>query len=84
MTTPKQQERQRFRDSGRYAKVKPCYVCGKSAGVDYCSHPMTDQTDTNGQGWGDRALRLCMKCLRVTEHMTTVEEFEVFLKARQS
>ncbi len=80
---PKQRERQRFRERGRYAKVNPCYVCGKSAGVDYFSHPMTDQTDANGQHWGDLALCLCAACLRATEHMTTVEEFEAFLRARQ-
>jgi hypothetical protein len=45
---------------------------------------MTDQTDANGQNWGDIALCLCMACLRATEHMTTVEEFKVFLAVRES
>lgn len=45
---------------------------------------MTDKTDANGQDFGDLGLCLCMACLRATEHMTTVEEFEAFLKARQA
>jgi len=61
--------------------VNPCYICGKSAGVEYGSHLMTDTTDTNGQNFGDRGLCLCIGCLRATEHMTTVEEFEAFRQA---
>ena len=56
MKTEKQKERQKYRENGRYAKVNPCYVCGKSAGVDYCSHP-----DTDG-AIGDELLCLCEKC----------------------
>jgi hypothetical protein len=57
--TKKQRARQdiEFRNKGRYALVNPCYACGKSAGVDYLSHAMSD---TNG--WGDAALVLCAKC----------------------
>lgn len=54
--TPAQQERQTHRDNGKYAKVNPCYVCGKSAGVDYYSHQ-----DTDGP-INDELLVLCKKC----------------------
>lgn len=49
-------ERQKYRAHGKYAKVNPCYVCGKSAGIDYCSHPDTDRTIN------DELLVLCKKC----------------------
>lgn len=55
----KQQERQQshYRDeNGKYAKVNPCYVCGKSAGVDYLSHKDTDVTI------GDDLMVLCGSC----------------------
>jgi hypothetical protein len=71
----KQQERQQHRDAGRYAKVNPCQCCGKSAGVDYCSHPMTDCTGPDGEHWGGKAICLCMKCLQATEAITRVSEF---------
>ena len=54
--TSKQRERQHHRNHGKYAKVNPCYVCGKSAGVDYCSHPDTDSLID------DELLCLCDKC----------------------
>lgn len=54
--TPKQRYRQKHRDNGQYAKVNPCYVCGKSAGEDYCSHP-----DTDG-AINDQLLCLCADC----------------------
>jgi len=46
--TEKQTERQKaqYRFHGKYAQVNPCYVCKKSAGVDYCSHPDTDNTNS--------------------------------------
>lgn len=65
-----QRERQTHRKKGRYAKVNPCYACGKSAGVNYFSHPLTDCED-----WGDAALVLCRKCSDATQDMTKVEEF---------
>lgn len=71
----KQIERQQHREQGRYAKVNPCYCCGRSAGVDYLSHPMTDRTDSDGVDWGDTALCLCERCAKATEHMTRVAEF---------
>ena len=54
--SPAQRERQEHRENGKYAKVNPCYVCGKSAGVDYYSHPDTDGLIN------DDLLCLCKKC----------------------
>ncbi len=71
--SPAQLERQRHRDQGKYAAVNPCYACGKSAGVDYYSHPLTDCGD-----WGDLALVLCKKCGEATAEMTRPEEFEKY------
>ena len=51
-----QRERQDYREGGKYSKVNPCYVCGKSAGVDYCSHKDTDDLID------DELLVLCEKC----------------------
>jgi hypothetical protein len=75
--TPKQYARQKqeHRDHGRYASVNPCYCCGKSAGVDYSGHPMTDRTDPDGTDWGDTAICLCEQCLAATERMTRVVDF---------
>ncbi|NBP15688.1 hypothetical protein EBU95_15050 [bacterium] len=55
--------------------VNPCYACGKSAGVDYFSHVMTDTND-----WGDAALVLCAKCCKATQNFTKVEEFFEYKK----
>lgn len=55
--TPKQHDRQSHRGrDGRYAEVNPCYHCGKSAGVDYCSHYQTDRL------FDDEGLCLCGSC----------------------
>ena len=54
--TSAQKERQDYRENGKYARVNPCYVCGKSAGVNYYSHQDTDGTI------GDELLILCKKC----------------------
>ena len=75
MRSRKQQERQQHRTQGKYAKVNPCYCCGKSAGVDYASHPMTDRTDPGGRDWGDTAICLCPTCLKETEHLQFVSDF---------
>lgn len=58
--TPAQRERQKseYRENGKYAKVHPCYVCGKSAGVDYFSHQDTDGLIN------DELLCLCGKCMK--------------------
>ena len=61
--TPKQRDRQRHRSrGGQYAQVNPCYRCGKSAGVDYCSGKHTDSVDSLGNVWHDHALCLCEPC----------------------
>lgn len=54
----------RHRDHGRYAKVNPCYVCGKSAGIEYFPHHETDVTI------GDKLLVLCRNCADATEAMS--------------
>lgn len=56
MMTRKQEQRQKHREQGQYAKVNPCYHCGKSAGVAYLSHPQTDRA------FNDQGLCLCEKC----------------------
>ena len=45
-----------FRVKGRYAKVNPCEICKKSAGVEYYSHP---DCNTNGL-----FVCLCEKCAK--------------------
>jgi hypothetical protein len=56
--TWQQHERQddRHREHGRYAKMNPCEICGKSAGANYCSFE-----DTNSTGYG---LVICDRCAR--------------------
>ena len=80
--TDAQRARQRHRNRGQYAKVNPCYGCGKSAGVDYLSHPMTDRTDPDGKDWGDTAICLCPKCEEATKDMTRVAEFIAYAKKK--
>lgn len=67
-----------YRDAGRYAKVNPCYLCGKSAGVEYCSHPLTDCEGTDGESFGDIALCLCEKCYYATQRMTTITDVQAY------
>ena len=64
-----------FRVNGKYAKVNPCQGCGKSAGVSYYSHPLTDTDD-----WADIAICLCKTCADFTQDMTDVNEFYSFQK----
>jgi hypothetical protein len=53
----RQESRQKHREqSGKYAKVNPCYHCGKSAGDDYCSDRRTDNE------FNDEGLCLCRAC----------------------
>lgn len=75
--TAAQKERQKkeFRNKGKYAKVNPCQCCGKSAGVDYYSHPLTDS-----EGWSDTALVLCKKCAAATSEFLKVSEFLEYRK----
>jgi cation transport regulator len=65
--TGPQRQRQSYRDAGKYAKVNPCRICGKSAGVNYYAHPDTDVTI------GDELLVLCKKCAKKTQDMPGVE-----------
>lgn len=77
----KQRQRQdpEFRQNGKYAKVNPCQLCGKSAGIDYCGHPMTDCGD-----WHDHAICLCRKCYDLTVDLTDVKDFLKLVQDRQS
>ena len=79
--TDAQIRRQRHRDHGKYAQVNPCYGCGKSAGEDYFSHPLSDQNGSDGKPWDDVALCLCLNCYNATKNMTRVDEFIAFSKA---
>lgn len=79
-----QRERQRNRDTttGKYVK-NPCQGCGLAAPVfNYFSHFLTDQTDCNGENWGDKALVLCKRCSDATEDFKTVKEFRAFQENR--
>lgn len=71
--TEKQAERQKeqYRNNGKYAKVNPCYVCNKSAGVDYFSHPDTDKTIN------DQLLCLCKKCYDRLGHLSGKEAIKL-------
>jgi len=73
----KQNQRQstEYRNKGKYALVNPCMACGKSAGVDYSSHPMTDCGD-----WADSAICLCIKCWDATSEMTDPAQFDEYKK----
>ena len=59
-----------YRIKGKYARVNPCQGCGKSAGVEYSCHPLTDTGD-----WNDIAICLCDKCLGETKDMTSIKDF---------
>jgi hypothetical protein len=80
MRTPKQRQRQDYRENGRYAKVNPCQACGKSAGVEYFSHPLTDCASPSGDEWDDCAICLCKKCADATQDMTEPNEFFEYAK----
>lgn len=75
MRSWKQKERQsdRHRENGKYAKVNPCQGCGKSAGVDYYSHPLTDTGE-----WNDAAICLCKKCADATYDFTDFKQFYAY------
>lgn len=81
--SPAQRERQRdeHRDRGRYARVNPCYVCDRSAGVNYWSHPLTDCLDAEGIGFGDLGLVLCSRCAKATQEISTVRGFLQHMQA---
>lgn len=65
--TAAQYERQQHRAAGKYAKVNPCYRCGKSAGVNYYSCRFTDAGDPSPYVWSDLGLVLCRKCCTFTD-----------------
>lgn len=84
--TRAQRNRQRYREGnqygggrggGRYAKVNPCYVCDKSAGEDYYSHPGTDVV------MGDALLCICARCAKATDKMKASEAL-VWANARRT
>ncbi len=62
-------QRQDYRDKGKYSRVNPCYRCGKSAGIDYCSF-LGDDTDACGNHWYDVALCVCEKCWIYLDELT--------------
>ena len=70
------------RENGRYAKVNPCNLCGKSAGQDYNSDRRTDTTDSEGVDWGDIALVLCAKCARKLDGMPDGEAYALLCNAQ--
>ncbi len=72
--TIKQQIRQKHRNQGRYAQVFPCYVCNKSAGENYFSHPDTDRTI------GDDLICLCEKCFERLRGLPGEEAVKVAFK----
>ena len=54
----------KYRDAGRYAKVNPCYRCGRSAGEDYQSDRRTDDLVN------DEAICLCRPCFVLLDGMS--------------
>lgn len=72
--TPNQEQRQKreYRKKGRYAKVHPCRICSRSAGVNYFSHQDTDSS----REVADRLLVLCVRCYDETSNMTGVQAIE--------
>lgn len=75
--TPKQRERQRHREAGKYAAVNPCYRCGKSAGVEYFS-VLCDEIDSLGNGWDDIAICVCQKCSSYLEGLLEMNPTEAW------
>ena len=65
---------------GKFGTLNPCYCCGKSAGSNYYSHPLTDMKSPNGDSWGDLALCLCKKCCIATEKIVEPVEFIEYRK----
>ena len=78
--TAAQVKRQDFRDRGKYTKVNPCYLCGKSAGVDYFSDRRTDRVDSAGNSWDDIALCLCADCHHKLAALPDAEAYQLARK----
>lgn len=74
--------RERRRLNGQYDFAPRCHGCGKRAGEDYCSHPLTDSVGTDGESWNDVALVLCGACAEATAEMKTVAEFTAYQKKK--
>lgn len=72
-----QRERQTFRGrkTGKYEKVNPCQLCGRSAGMNYYSDDRCDSIPGFG---GDVCLVLCGKCATKTSKMGDTEARALF------
>lgn len=66
-----ERQKEQYRNKGKYAKVHPCYVCGKSAGINYFSHPDTDDLIN------DELLCLCKKCYNNLKHISGKEAIKL-------
>ena len=76
--TQLQINRQKHRaNDGKYAKVNACYICSKSAGVDYFSDRRTDSRYSEGNEWGDQALCLCGRCAGKLDKLPDGKAFRV-------
>ena len=56
-----ERQRNRHRNAGRYGKINPCELCGKSAGADYMSDERCNSV------WEGHGVTLCEKCAREAE-----------------
>lgn len=64
MATWKQRERQETREGGgRYSRLNPCEMCGKSAGADHYSDERCNRLT--------KGLVLCAKCIDKAATETT-------------
>ena len=73
---------QRRRVNGQYDFGPRCYGCKKPAGVNYCSHHLTDSLGHDGVNWADTALVLCGECADATVDMKIVAEFEAYREGK--
>jgi hypothetical protein len=77
MASWQQHERQRARSrDGRYNKLNPCEMCGKSVGADYCS--VGDENEFDGRG-----LVLHAKCLARLESFPKAEQAAMLIAAAE-
>jgi len=76
--SPLQRERQSHREKsgGKYAKVNPCYCCGKTAGLDHRSDSRVD--DPAHPGFTAAALVLCDKCADKGEAMSDADALQFY------
>lgn len=79
--TDAEEQRQRERRRGRYAKYPTCRGCGKTVSPDkYASHPRTDCKGDDGVEWHDIAIVLCKECEIATRDLTNVRDFKAYMK----